>query len=47
MKEKNTYSFLQIDIIRSSATNIFSGKITLDDPDEDQVELLIQIMDFK
>ena len=33
--------------IKSFARNSFSGKIVLDDADQDKVELVIQIMDFK
>ena len=45
--KKNTYNFRQLDTIKSFARNGFSGKIVLDDADQDKVELVIQIMDFK
>ena len=45
--KKNTYNFGQLDTIKSFARNSFSGKIVLDDADQDKVELVIQIMDFK
>ena len=48
MKEKeDTYNFQQFSTIRSFARNSFSGKITLDDADDEQVKLLTEIMDFK
>ena len=45
--KKNTYNFRQLDTIKSFARNSFSVKIVLDDADQDKVELVIQIMDFK
>ena len=39
-------NFRQFDTVRSFARSAFTGKINLDEADEDKVELLIQIMDF-
>ena len=35
------------DTTRSFTKNLFNNKISLDEADENQVELLIQIIDFK
>ena len=40
------YSFHQFEIKRSFAKNIFGGKITLDNVDEDQSNMLIEILEL-
>ena len=47
--EEDSYinNFQQSEIIRSFAKNVFNGKITLNNADENQSNLLVQIMNFK
>ena len=47
LKYKYTYTFKQFEAIRSLAKNIFDGKLTLNNADEDQRNLLIEIVNFK
>ena len=47
LKYKYIYSFKQFEVIRSLAENIFDGKLTLNNADEDQRNLLIEIVNFK
>ena len=45
--KKDSCNFQQFDTIKLFVRNIFNNKISLDEADEDQVELSIQIMNFK
>ena len=45
--ENDTCDFRHLNTIRSFTKNTFNNKISLDEADENQVELLIHIMDFK
>ena len=42
-----TYSFQNFQTIKTFGRDIYSGKITLKDADEDQASLLVEIMNFK
>ena len=44
---KYAYNFQQFETIRSFAKNILGGKITLNNDDEDQSNLLVKVMTFK
>ena len=46
-KDKDVYNFQQYEAIRSFAKNIFNRKITLDNADKEQTDLLNDFMDIK
>ena len=46
-RDKYVYNFQQFETIRSFAKTIFAGKITLDNADKDQSDLLNDFIDFK
>ena len=45
--DRYKYNFQQFETIRSFAKNIYVGKITLDDADKTQSDLLNEFPDFK
>ena len=44
---KYTYSFKNFQIINTFATDIYEGKIAIEEADEYQINLLVEIMNFK
>ena len=46
-RDKYVYNFQQFETIRSFAKTIFASKITLDNADKDQSDLLNDFVDFK
>ena len=44
---KYTYSFKIFQIINTFATDIYEGKIAIEEADEYQINLLVEIMNFK
>ena len=44
---KKTYGFQQYEKVRSLSDNIYTGKVTIDEAEMDQINLLENIVEFK